>query len=242
MIRRCILSLMEPGSAAYGIGALVGYIGDVVFKYIPATLAVLSGNVPDLGIQNPIVTPVTQPVTTDQLVNFLSVSAQPGYADELYRWWGTFTVLSVLLSLFLTAGTIYCIVRILQIRRHEEERYAAAAHPVAARDVPKAQLRWNRIKDEVSSSNEQAWRLAILEADIMLNELLDLLAYRGETMADKMKQVERADWKTIDLAWEAHKMRNAIAHQGSMQRLSDREARRIIGLYEQVFKEFKFVE
>jgi hypothetical protein len=81
-----------------------------------------------------------------------------------------------------------------------------------------------------------------LEADIMLNELLDLQAYRGETMADKMKQVERGDWKTIDLAWEAHKMRNAIAHQGSMQRLSEREARRVIGLYEQVFKEFKFVE
>lgn len=233
---------MEPGSAAYGIGSLVGYIGDVIFKYVPATLAVVTGNAPELGIQNPIVTPVTQPITTEQLVNFLSVSAQPGYADELYRWWGTITVLSVLFSLFLTAGTIYCVVRILQIRKHEEERYAAAAHPVAARDIPKAQLRWNRIKEEISSESEQSWRLAILEADIMLNELLDLLAYRGETMADKMKQVERADWKTIDLAWEGHRMRNSIAHQGSMQRLSDREARRIISLYEQVFKEFKFVE
>lgn len=229
---------MEPASA----GWLVGYIGDVVFRYVPATIAVLSGNAPELGIQNPIVTPVTQPVTTVQLLHFLSASAQPGYMDELYRWWGTLVVLSVMLSLFLTAGTIYSIIRILQIRRHEEDRFAAAAHPVAARDVPKAQLRWNRIKDEISSDSEQSWRLAILEADIMLNELLDLLAYRGETMADKMKQVDRADWKTIDLAWEGHRMRNSIAHQGTMQRLSDREARRIISLYEQVFKEFKFVE
>ncbi len=233
---------MEPGTAAYGVGWLVGYIGDVLFRYIPATVAVISGNAPELGIQNPIITPITQPITTVQLVNFLSATAQPGYMDELYRWWGTLVVISVLFSLFLTAGTIYSIVRILQIRKHEEDRYAAAAHPVASRDIPKAQLRWNRIREEISSDSEQSWRLAILEADIMLNELLDLLAYRGETMADKMKQVERADWKTIDLAWEAHKVRNAIAHQGSMQRLSDREARRVIGLYEQVFKEFKFVE
>lgn len=229
-------------SSAHGAGWLIGYIGDVVFKFIPATISVISGNTPELGIPNPVVMPVTQPVTTVQLVDFLNATAQPGYAEELYRWWGTLTILSVMLSLFLTAGTIYSIIRILQIRKHEQDRYAAAAHPVAARDVPKAQLRWNRIKEEISSDNEQSWRLAILEADIMLNELLDVLAYRGETMADKMKQVERADWKTIDMAWEAHRMRNSIAHQGSMQRLSEREARRIIGLYEQVFKEFKFVE
>lgn len=229
-------------STGNGAGWLVGYIGDVVFKFIPATVAVISGNSPELGIPNPVVMPVTQPVTTVQLVDFLNATAQPGYSEELYRWWGTLTVLSVMLSLFLAAGIIYSIVRILQIRKHEAERYAAAAHPVAAHDVPKVQLRWNRIKEEISSDNEQSWRLAILEADIMLNELLDVLAYRGETMADKMKQVERADWKTIDMAWEAHRMRNTIAHQGSLQRLSDREARRIILLYEQVFKEFKFVE
>lgn len=229
-------------STAYSAGSFVGYIGDVIFKYIPATVAVLAGNAPEVGIVNPITEPITRPVTTNQLVNFLSVTSQPGSMDELYRWWGTLVILSVLVSLFLIAGTIYSVIRILQIRRHEEQRFAAAAHPVAARDIPKAQLRWNRIKEEISSESEQNWRLAILEADIMLNELLDMLAYRGETMADKMKQVERADWKTIDLAWEGHKVRNTIAHQGSMHRLSEREARRVIGLYEQVFKEFKFVE
>ncbi len=163
---------MEPGSAGYSIGWLVGSIGDVVFKYVPATIAVITGNAPDIGVQNPITQPITQPITTQHLVDFLNATAQPGYMEELYRWWGTLTVLSVLSSLFLTAGTIYSVMRILQIRRHEEARYAAAAHPVAARDLPKAQLRWNRIKEEISSDSEQNWRLAILEADIMLNENL----------------------------------------------------------------------
>jgi hypothetical protein len=203
---------------------------------------VITGNAPDLGIPNPVLIPVTQPVTTDSIVNFLSATAQPGTLDELYRWWGTLVVLSVLASLFLMSIVVYCIVRILQIRKYEAERFAAVAHPVAAQDISRVQLRWNRIKEEVSSENEQSWRLAILEADIMLNELLDVLAYKGETMADKMKQVARGDWKTIDLAWEAHRVRNTIAHQGSMQHLDAREARRVIGMYEQVFKEFKFVE
>ncbi len=73
--------------SGYGIGWFIGYTGDILFRYIPATLTVLSGNAPDFGIQNPIVMPVTQPVTTDQLLNFLQATAQSGALEQLYRAW-----------------------------------------------------------------------------------------------------------------------------------------------------------
>ena len=75
----------------------------------------------------------------------------------------------------------------------------------------------------------------------MLGELLDSLGYKGETMADKMRSVDRANFNTIDLAWEAHRARNQIAHEGLQQPLAAREARRIIGLYERIFREFRFI-
>ena len=117
----------------------------------------------------------------------------------------------------------------------------AIAHPVAAKDVPQTQLRFNRIRDEVSGEDEHKWRVAILESDIMLNELLDILGYKGETMGDKLKGVPRSAFNTIDIAWEAHKARNQIAHEGSGYALSAREARRLVGLYEQVFREHGFI-
>ena len=94
----------------------------------------------------------------------------------------------------------------------------------------------------MSAGTPESWRLAILEADIMLNELLDLQGYKGETMADKMKQADRANFNTIDAAWEAHKVRNRIAHEGEGHEISAREARRVIDLYERVLKEFRIVE
>ena len=121
-------------------------------------------------------------------------------------------------------------------------KFRAAAHPVAKQDVPRTQLRWNKIVEQANSNSEQHWRLAILEADIMLNELLDLKGYKGDTMADKMKQIGRADFNTVDEAWEAHKVRNRIAHEGSAHKLNDRETRRVIALYEKVFREFKIIE
>jgi vacuolar-type H+-ATPase subunit H len=117
----------------------------------------------------------------------------------------------------------------------------AAAHPVAEHDIPKARLRWDRILDEANSENDQNRRLAILEADIMLNELLDDLGYKGETLADKMRQVPKAQFNTIDLAWEAHRARNKIAHEAGHE-ISAYEAKRIIGLYDKVFREFGFIE
>lgn len=225
-----------------GIYWALHMFGDIAFRWVPATIVVVSGRVPDIGVPTPVYTPVTEPITTGDVVNFLQTAAVPGAYDKLYDWWGVLVALSIMLSLLLGSLVVYCIIRIMQIRHTEEKRFRAAAHPIMARDVPRAQLRWNHIQEQLSSDNQQNWRLAILEADIMLNELLDVLGYKGETMADKMKQVNRAQWRTIDLAWEAHRVRNQVAHQGSFQEITDRELRRVIGLYEQVFREHRFVD
>ena len=101
--------------------------------------------------------------------------------------------------------------------------------------------KWERVLKRIESHNESDWKLAILEADIMLDELLDKSGYRGDSMSDKLKQVDKSDFNTIDFAWEAHKIRNMIAHEGSEFAINAREAQRVIKLYEQVFKEFKYI-
>jgi hypothetical protein len=47
--------------------------------------------------------------------------------------------------------------------------------------------------------------------------------------------------KTLNQAWEAHKIRNAIAHQGADFLLSEREAKRVVSLYREVFQEFDYI-
>lgn len=100
---------------------------------------------------------------------------------------------------------------------------------------------WERVVSQINSLNENDWRLAIIEADIMLDDILNKLGLPGDTMGDKLKVVERSDFTTIDNAWEAHKIRNQIAHEGPSFRLNQHEAKRVIGLYETVFSEFKVI-
>ncbi|HTR18716.1 MAG TPA: hypothetical protein VMH91_01900 [Candidatus Paceibacterota bacterium] len=220
------------------IGNIFWFFGDVAFTWVPATIGAITGTAPGAS---PPFSLISQPVTASDVVAYMRQYAPPPEYADLVRHWGELVAIALVVSLLLAALMAYCIFRILEIRRHERERFQVAAHPVAAHDISRTQLHWNRVVEESMSNDEKRWRLAILEADIMLNELLDLNGYRGETMADKMKQVDRANFHTIDLAWEAHRVRNSIAHEGSARLLNEREVRRVIGLYEQVFREFKLV-
>jgi hypothetical protein len=42
----------------------------------------------------------------------------------------------------------------------------------------------------------------------------------------------------LDEAWEAHRVRNQVAHEGSDFILSQREARRAVELYRKVFEAY----
>ena len=225
------------------IGWALWFSSELAFKWLPGTVVALFG-----GQGGSVVTPaprvpaITDPVTVTQVADFLRESSAPGVYDELFRAWSSLVGISIALSLILSAILIYCLVRILQIRRGEYRRFEAYAESVVAGDVPKVHLRWNRVRDQANSDNVQNWRLAVLEADIMLKELLESQGYRGETMADKMRSVDRAHFNTIDFAWEAHRFRNKIAHESSMHSISAIDVKHAIALYEKVFREFKFVE
>jgi hypothetical protein len=217
------------------------FLGEVAFNWIPGAVVSITGSAPQAA-NIPPPTIITEPVTATQVVDYLQTASAPGVYDALFREWSSFVAFSILFTLGFSAVIIYCCVRVFQVRQMERRRYAAMQNPVKAHDVPKTQLRWSRIKEEANSDNERSWRLAILEADIMLNELLDSLGYKGETMADKMRGAEKANFNTLDLAWEAHRYRNQIAHEANLHLLTQREVRRIISLYERVFREFRFVD
>ncbi len=162
------------------------------------------------------------------------------------------TVFSTALSLALIIWSVYSIVRIMQIRSVEAQKIQNAPPSVASASVmPKRadakadataqQTRWESVQRHVASSNENDWRQAIIEADIMLEDLVNSLGYAGEGLGEKLKQVERADFNTIDMAWEAHKIRNRIAHDGSEHPLDQREAKRIVNLFRQVFEEHQYI-
>lgn len=107
--------------------------------------------------------------------------------------------------------------------------------------IPARNTKWQHVEKLMSSQNQNDWRQAIIEADIMLDEMLRKMSYDGTSIGDMLKQIERSDFATLDKAWEAHKFRNEIAHTGSDFAFSKDEANRVFRLYRDVFNEFYYI-
>lgn len=118
----------------------------------------------------------------------------------------------------------------------------------STQSIPSAQYeqvvtnpKWVQIEKNMQSHNMSEWRVAILEADILLYEMLSQMGYGGNSIGEMLKNVDKANFVTLDDAWRAHRIRNIIAHEGANYELSRDEAERTIRLYKRVFDEFYFV-
>ncbi len=164
---------------------------------------------------------------------------------------GAVQILSVFLSLAFFAGIIYCntlIGELLHGHAHHSSHvhephnsHSGSSHGPEFVVSHAPNKRWTTILERMSSPDESNWRLAIIEADIILGEMLGKMGYQGEGVAEKLKQVEPSDFKTLQNAWDAHKVRNNIAHQGSSFHLSKRDAEYAIENFKKVFEEFYFI-
>ena len=154
----------------------------------------------------------------------------------LYDMWFGLNVVAAISVPILFIVVLRTIARRNEVMAAEYARYEAEhARMTSSSEVRNE--RWQEILDLVNSDNPSNWRLAIIEADIMLDDLLKRLGYLGDTLGERLRSIDAATFKMLDQAWEAHRVRNQIAHEGSDYILTQREARRVIELYRQVFTE-----
>jgi hypothetical protein len=153
----------------------------------------------------------------------------------LSHLWLFITVLAILISIAAIWVMIYSTMRIYQIRVEEAPLYGTVSKYEEHERVEHS--RWKYIQELMATPSDANWRQAIIEADIILDELLTRLGYVGDTVSDKLKAVNPARFATLNNAWDAHRVRNQIAHEGSNFDLSERIAYRTIAHYEVVFRE-----
>lgn len=101
--------------------------------------------------------------------------------------------------------------------------------------------RWEIVGRYYNSANQSDWKLAIVEADIMLYEVLNKSGFPGLNIGEMLKNADKSKLNTLDEAWSAHKVRNEIAHSGTDYVLSRDLVKRTISQYEKVFDELNYI-
>ncbi len=139
---------------------------------------------------------------------------------------------------FFLAVIIYALVRMLEIWKNEHRHIEHAVAMAATEEKHQSQNpKWQNVLNHINSDNPSDWRMAILEADTILDEVVDGRGYTGDTLGERMQNIPSGDIANFQRLWEAHKVRNRIAHEGTDFKLSQNEAMQTIRVYEDAFRE-----
>ncbi len=96
--------------------------------------------------------------------------------------------------------------------------------------------RWQEILKHIESTNEGEWKFAVIEADKLVDDLLRSSGFPGETMGERLVNIDKSQLVSLDRLWEAHKTRNRLVHDANYF-LRYAEAKKAVRLYEETLKE-----
>lgn len=127
---------------------------------------------------------------------------------------------------------------LLKMNRYFSER--AARLRAEIRPPEKAEgsydAKWKEVKEHLGSFRDAEWKFAVIEADKMIESILEQAGFLGETLGEKLKAIDKSQLQSIDDLWSAHKLRNLIAHDPNYH-VQHRDAREAIGNYEKALRE-----
>ncbi len=100
---------------------------------------------------------------------------------------------------------------------------------------------WNQIIKRMRTDDLSNWKMAILEADRLMDDLLKAAGYRFDTADERFKQIKPEELSNAAQIQEAHRVRNRVAQEPDFI-INKEEALGILRVYKKSFQEFGLLD
>lgn len=142
----------------------------------------------------------------------------------------------------MAAALVIIMIKLNAVRRQrpDEPQEPSTAGERAAPSEDLVSKPWQDVVRKMASANPSDWNLAVIRADALFDGVLKDMGLSGDTMGDRLKQLDLAKLATLNEIWEAHKIRNRIAHETDRV-LTHEEAARAIGAFEAALRELQYL-
>lgn len=171
----------------------------------------------------------------DGMIGSLSQSNVLAWASSL---WSMYAIIAYALAFLFLSIYVYASIQYEKLQEFMHEEIHAAEHAFAMQNGGgHTSDRFTELQNHIDSTNPNDWKLAIIEADILLDDMLKQRGYAGISLGDRLKSISPSVLHSLDDAWQAHKVRNQIAHAGADFVLTQKITRETIMMYKRVFEE-----
>jgi hypothetical protein len=161
----------------------------------------------------------------------------PGY-ETLRTIWDFLMILFIVIDALLIAGFVYALVKGWDYRPPIEIQ----EKPKKPRTLRRAvfEERWRRVLKRASLASPDSLRMAVVEADSLVNDVLGQLGFEGKHMADRLVNLNPDEYATLNALWRAHRVRNDLVHTPGFF-LSPEDAGKLLSDYEAFLKEVEAI-
>lgn len=95
----------------------------------------------------------------------------------------------------------------------------------------KTEKEWRKIKTRLETEMESENKLAIIEADKMMDDILSQMGFKGRDLSEKLEKLTGESLPNIEEVKKVHKIRNDIIHDPTYK-LSVEETKKALLVYE----------
>jgi len=158
-------------------------------------------------------------------------------SPSLTEWLLIIKIIFIVLSLLFICFIIFALMKTswLKFRFLYDAVELLTYRPFGVRKMEKS---WKKIVVRIDTGLESEYKLAVIEADNMLDEILKKMGYGGESLGERLEKLTAATLPDIEGIREVHQVRNNIIHDPNYK-LSLNETRRLLDIFEKAFKDLE---
>ena len=152
-------------------------------------------------------------------------------------WFLTFKFILLALNLFSIIFIVWVLIKMTWFGRlilWDIKEYLTFRHY----GLPRIEKEWVKIRERLEIGTESEAKLAIFEAEALLDDILKKEGFLGKTLDERLEKLSFDIISNLTDVREAHKVRFNIIHDPSY-RLDIKEAKKLLDIYEKALDDLQ---
>lgn len=175
-------------------------------------------------------------ITWEQIYNFFGISdfiyfiSSPTIQEMLFP----VKIIFILFTIFFFCCVVYFlnVSSYLKFQFLEDVTEFFSWQAYGLKEIAK---KWKKIQKRAESGSEAELKLAIIEADDFLSQVLDERGFEGKTFVDLIDNAGRIILPNYQEILDAHKIRNSVVYDADFT-ISQEDAKRVLSVFELAIK------
>ena len=123
---------------------------------------------------------------------------------------------AIILSVIFGTILVWVIIKVRSLYKEKIKEITEEFSPPAEAQTA-YNSRWAEIKKHVNSFVDAEWKLAVIEADKFVDDVLKTAGFHGESMGERLMLIKPDQIMNIQYLWDAHKLRNLLVHDANFR-------------------------